>query len=57
MAALKDEVKKYAKYGPADDELPLYRMEGGTVVISSRVPTSPPKWPKSEPLDLNVPPF
>jgi nitrous oxidase accessory protein len=57
LAALKDEVKKYAKYGPAEDEVPLYRMEGGTVVISSRVPTSPPKWPKSEPLDLNVPPI
>ncbi len=56
LPALKDEVKKYAKYGLADEEVPIYWMEGGTVVISSRVPTSPPKWPDSKPLDVTIPP-
>jgi nitrous oxidase accessory protein len=56
LLALKGEVKKYAKYGLSDEEVPIYRMEGGTVVISSRVPTSPPKWPDSRPLDVTIPP-
>jgi len=53
LATLKDEVKRYARYGPADDEIPPFRMKGGTIVISSRVPTSPPKWSDSKPLDIN----
>jgi nitrous oxidase accessory protein len=56
LATLKDEVKKYANYEPAEEEVPLYRVERGTVVISSHVPTSPPKWSKSKTLDLNIPP-
>ncbi len=44
------EVKKYAKFGPPDDEIPDIRVEKGTIVIESRRPTSPPKWPESKPL-------
>jgi len=53
LTALKAEVRRYARYGPADDEIPPFRMSGGTIVISSRVPTSPPRWSDSKPLDIN----
>ncbi len=45
---IRADVERYAKFGPMDDEIPAYRMEGGTFVISSRMPTSPPKWPESK---------
>lgn len=51
--ALKEEVIRYARYGPADNEIPSYRKEGGTMIISYRVPTSPPKWSDSKPLDVS----
>jgi nitrous oxidase accessory protein len=53
LTALKDEVKRYARYGPADNEIPSYRREGGTMMISYKVPTSPPKWSDSKPLDVS----
>ncbi|VVB68588.1 Right handed beta helix region [uncultured archaeon] len=53
LTALKEEVRRYARYGPADEEIPPFRMSSGTIVISSRVPTSPPKWSDSKPLDIN----
>lgn len=53
-AALKEAVKEYAKYGPADNEIPTIRMEKGTVAISYRRPSSPPKWGDSKPLDVNM---
>ncbi|MDM7934973.1 MAG: NosD domain-containing protein [Methanothrix sp.] len=52
-ASLRHEVGLYATYPPADDEVPDYRVEEGTIVISSRVPTSPPRWSDSRPLDIN----
>lgn len=56
-ATLKDDVKKYATYGMADDEVPAYQVKGGTIVIASKIPTSPPKWSDSKPLDVTTPPF
>jgi len=46
--AIKAEVMKYARFGPMDDEIPAYRVEEGTIVISSKIPTAPPKWPDSK---------
>jgi nitrous oxidase accessory protein len=40
------EVKKYARFSPLDDELPVYSVKGGTIVIAGRKPTSPPQWPE-----------
>ncbi len=57
FAALMDDVKKYATFGPADEEIPLTRMEGGVMVISSRVPSTLPQWSDSRPLDVTIPPF
>jgi len=56
-ATLKDDVKKYATYELADDEVPAYQVKGGTIVIASKIPTSPPKWSDSKPLDVSTPPF
>ncbi|MDD4161856.1 MAG: NosD domain-containing protein [Methanothrix sp.] len=56
-ASLLDEVKKYAVYGPADDEFPTTRKENGVVVISRHVPSSPPKWSDSSSFDASAPPF
>jgi nitrous oxidase accessory protein len=50
-ATLRDEVKKYAKFGPADDEIPSIRMEGRTVTISYHRPSAPPKWSDKRSLD------
>jgi nitrous oxidase accessory protein len=51
-AALRGEVEKYARFGPDDDEIPSIRMEGRTIAISYRRPSSPPKWPDSKPLEI-----
>jgi len=51
-AALRGEVEKYARLGPADDEIPSIHMEGRTIAISYHRPSSPPKWPDSKPLDV-----
>lgn len=53
-AALREAVEEYAKFGPADSEIPTLRMEKGTVAISYRRPSSPPKWGDSKPLDVNM---
>lgn len=45
---IRADVERYAKFGPLDEEIPAYRMEEGTFVISSKRPTSPPKWPESK---------
>ncbi len=55
-ATLKEEVRRYARYGPADNEIPVFRRQGGTIVIASRVPSAPPRWGDSKPLDVTVPP-
>jgi nitrous oxidase accessory protein len=39
------EAEKYARSGPVDDEIPAISVKDGTIVISARKPTSPPKWP------------
>lgn len=48
LEGIRAEVKRYAKFGPSDDEIPAVKVEGGTIVISSRIPTSPPKWPDTK---------
>ncbi|HUI39320.1 MAG TPA: NosD domain-containing protein [Methanothrix sp.] len=53
-AAIREAVKVYAKFGPADYEIPVLRMEKGTIAISYRRPSSPPKWADSKPLDVNT---
>ena len=55
--ALRDEVKKYAVYGPADEEIPTTRMQDGVVVISRKASSSPPKWTSSRAFDASAPPF
>jgi nitrous oxidase accessory protein len=55
--ALRGEVKAYAAYGPADDEIPVMQRRGDTMVIASRIPTAPPKWSNSRPLDVSASPF
>jgi len=52
-SSVRDEVKLYAVYGLAYEEIPAYSNKGGTIVISSPVRTSPPKWSNSEPLDVS----
>jgi nitrous oxidase accessory protein len=54
---LRDEVKKYAVYGPADEEFPTISKQEGVVVISRHVPSSPPKWSDSRAFDASAPPF
>lgn len=57
VSELLDVVKKYATYGPLYGEIPAYRKQDGTIVISSQMRTSPPKWSNSQPLDVNTPPY
>jgi nitrous oxidase accessory protein len=56
-ASLQAEVKKYALYPPADEEYPTTSMQKGVVVISRKVPSSPPKWSDSRAFDPSAPPF
>jgi len=55
--SLRAEVKKYAVYGPADEEFPTTSVQKGVVVISRHVPNSPPKWSDSRAFDASAPPF
>jgi nitrous oxidase accessory protein len=48
MTELRAEVQKYASFVPVDTR-PM-KVEGGTIVISSPRPTSPPTWSDSPPL-------
>ncbi|MCX6678230.1 MAG: right-handed parallel beta-helix repeat-containing protein [Methanothrix sp.] len=54
---IRDEVKKYAVYGPADDEYPTISKQKGVMVISRRTPSTPPKWSDSRAFDASAPPF
>jgi nitrous oxidase accessory protein len=54
---IRDEVKKYAVYGPADYEYPTVSKQNGVVVISRKTPSSPPKWTDSRAFDASAPPF
>lgn len=55
--SLRSEVKKYAVYGPADEEFPTTSIQNGVVVISRKTPSSPPKWSDSRAFDASAPPF
>jgi nitrous oxidase accessory protein len=57
FAALREEARRYATFGPATEEIPLTRVENGVLVISRGLPGTPPKWPESRPLDVTIPPF
>lgn len=51
MDELKVALLKYARYNPEEENnAPYRRTTGGTIVIGSRTPTSPPEWPDSKPL-------
>ena len=54
---IRDEVKKYAVYGPADDEYPTISKQKGIMVISRKASSSPPKWTDSRSFDASAPPF
>jgi nitrous oxidase accessory protein len=54
---IRDEVKKYAVYGPADDEYPTISKQKGVMVISRKASSSPPKWTDSRAFDASAPPF
>jgi nitrous oxidase accessory protein len=38
------EAAKYVRYSPLKEEIPAYSVKAGTIVISTKKPTSPPKW-------------
>ena len=50
MDELKMALLKYARYDPEEENNVPYRHIGSTIVIGSKRPTSPPKWPDSKPL-------
>ena len=54
---IRDEVKKYAVFGPADYEYPTISKQNGVVVISRKTPSSPPKWTDSQSFDASSPPY
>ena len=54
---IRDEVKKYAVFGPADDEYPTISKQKGVMVISRKASSSPPKWTDSRAFDASAPPF
>ncbi len=54
---IRDEVKRYAVYGPADYECPTISKQNGIMVISRKAPSSPPKWTNSRAFDASAPPF
>lgn len=48
VEALRSMAKTYARYHDEDAENALpYKVSGGVVVIESRMPTRPPKWPST----------
>jgi nitrous oxidase accessory protein len=55
--SIRDEVKKYAVYGPDDDEYPTISKQKGVMVISRKASSSPPKWTDSRAFDASAPPF
>lgn len=51
MDELKMALLKYARYDPEEENnAPYRRTTGGTIIIGSKMPTSPPVWPDSTPL-------
>lgn len=50
MDELETALLKYASYDPEEENNAPYRRIGGTMVIGSKRPTSPPEWPESKPL-------
>jgi nitrous oxidase accessory protein len=50
MDELKMDLLKYARYDPEEENNVPYRRIGSTIVIGSKMPTSPPEWPDSKPL-------
>jgi hypothetical protein len=47
---LKTTLLKYARYNPEEEDNVPYRRTGGTIVIGSKRPKSPPVWPDSRTL-------
>ncbi len=48
---LRAEAMRYARYsGQEEEEAKPYKLVNGAIVIESRRPTSPPKWPESKPI-------
>jgi nitrous oxidase accessory protein len=59
-AAIRAEVERYAIFPPALDSLPTTTVKEGVVVISRKVPSSPPQWSDSalhDSFDPSAPPF
>ena len=56
-AQLRDEVKKYAVYGPDEEGFPITRTQDNVAVTSRKASSSPPKWTDSRPFDASAPPF
>ncbi|MFZ3148341.1 MAG: NosD domain-containing protein [Methanothrix sp.] len=54
---IRGEVKKYAVYGPADDEYSTISEQKGVMVISRKASSSPPKWTDTRAFDASAPPF
>jgi len=54
---IREEVKKYAVFPPADYEYPTISKQKGVVVISRKTPSTPPKWTDSRAFDASAPPF
>ena len=55
--SIRNEVKKYALYGPTDDEYPTISKQKGIMVISRKASSAPPKWTDSRAFDASAPPF
>lgn len=47
---LRAEPLSYARHSLDEEEAAPYRIVNGAIVIKSRIPTSPPKWPDSKPI-------
>lgn len=54
---IREQVKKYAVFAPADYEYPTISKQNGVVVISRKTPSTPPKWTDSRAFDASAPPF
>lgn len=57
---IRDEVTRYALFPPAVQDIPTTSVANGVVVISRKVPSSPPKWSDSsfhDSFDPSAPPF
>nr|HRD16293.1 hypothetical protein [Methanothrix soehngenii] len=50
-------VEKYAIVEPKEEAVTAARLVEGVMVISHPLPSSPPQWKDSEPLDVSSSPF